>query len=69
MFDIFIIVIAGYALISQNYVVMPYLIFFEGVMLLVMGIDEMKKERKISGVFIVAISLFSFYVALLISLN
>lgn len=52
-------VIAGYTLIFQNYGVMPYLMFSRGAMMLVMGLDEMKEERKKSGA-----SLFSFFVGI-----
>lgn len=55
-------IIAGYALISQNFVVMPYLMVSQGAMLLIMGVDETKEERKKSGIFLIAGSLFSFYV-------
>ena len=58
------VVIAGYALIFQNYGVMPYLMFSQGAMMLVMGLDEMKEERKKSGVFLVGASLFSFFVGI-----
>ena len=57
-------VIAGYALIFQNYGVMPYLMFSQEAMMLVMGLDEMKEERKKSDVFLVSASLFSFFVGI-----
>lgn len=62
-------IIAGYALIFQNFVVMPYLMVSQGAMLLVMGLDEIKEERKKSGIFLTAGSLFSFYVGISIFLS
>ena len=38
--------------------------FSQGAMMLVMGLDEMKEERKKSGVFLVGASLFSFFVGI-----
>lgn len=40
------IVLGGYILISSNYEVLTYLIFFMGAMLLVIGIAEIKMGQK-----------------------
>jgi len=53
---IIVFVLAGYSSISGNYEVMPY-------MLLVMGINEIKKERKKMGIFSIIVSVFVFYVS------
>lgn len=69
IFGILVAIIAGYALIFQNFVVMPYLMVSQGAMLLVMGLDEIKEERKTSGIFLIAGFLFSFYVGISIFLS
>ncbi|WP_143469683.1 YczI family protein [Lentibacillus sediminis] len=60
-------VIAGslaiYALITGNHHVMPYMMFFMGVMLLAMGLSEIKKERRRMGFLSIIVSLFVFYVS------
>ncbi|WP_027108321.1 DUF3953 domain-containing protein [Lacticigenium naphthae] len=57
------IVIAGYALLSKNYIVMPYMLFFMGATLLVLGIAEIIEERKQIGIISIFASLFIFYVS------
>ena len=42
---------------------MPYMMFFMGAMLLVMGINEIKKERKKMGIFSIIVSVFVFHVS------
>ncbi|MCP3740440.1 DUF3953 domain-containing protein [Rossellomorea sp. BNER] len=44
-------VLAGYGLITGNYDVLPYMMFFMGAMFLVMGISEIKKETKANGLY------------------
>lgn len=60
---IIVIVLAGYALMSGNDIIMPYMMLLVSVMLLVMGIDEIKKERKQIGIFSIIISVVVFFVS------
>ncbi|WP_461178521.1 YczI family protein [Virgibacillus ainsalahensis] len=53
--------LAIYGLITGNTDVMPYMMFFMGVMVLVMGISEIKKERRRMGFISIIVSLFAFY--------
>lgn len=64
IFAMLTLAIAGFAIISQNYEVLPYMMFSQGAMMLVMGLDEMEAKRKKSGVLFLAVSLFSFYVGI-----
>lgn len=60
---IIVISLGVYSLISRNYTVMPHTMFFMGVMLLVMGIDEFMEARKLLGIFSMLVSVFVFYVS------
>jgi hypothetical protein len=57
-------VLAGYSLKSSNYEVMPYMMFFMGAMILVIGIEEIKEARRAMGIFSIIVSVFVFYVSL-----
>jgi len=56
-------VLGGYILISSNYEVLPYMMFFIGAMLLDLGIAEIKQNRKNMGIVSIIGSLFVFYVS------
>lgn len=65
VFAIITLVLAGYGLITGNSgVVSPYMMLFMGAMLLVMGISEIKNERKQIGFISIIVSLFVFYVSI-----
>jgi zinc transporter ZupT len=57
-------VLAGYSLKSSNYEVMPYMMFFMGAMILVIGIEEIQEARRAMGIFSIIVSVFVFYVSL-----
>ncbi|MEC5425871.1 YczI family protein [Virgibacillus sp. C22-A2] len=62
---IIVLVLAGYGLLTGNSeAVSPYMMFFMGAMLLVMGISEIRKERKRIGFISIIVSLFVFYVSI-----
>ena len=63
LLSIIVFVLGGYVLISGNNEVMPYMMFSLGAMMLVMGIDEIKKDRKKMGVIAIIVSIFIFYVS------
>ncbi|SFE00135.1 Protein of unknown function [Lentibacillus persicus] len=65
VFAIITLVLAGYGLATGNSgVVSPYMMLFMGAMLLVMGISEIKNERKQIGFMSIIVSLFVFYVSI-----
>ncbi|CUB50659.1 hypothetical protein BN2127_JRS10_00176 [Bacillus subtilis] len=43
--------IAAYSFISSNKELMPYLFIFLGLMAFTIGLEEIKKDRKSSGIF------------------
>lgn len=57
-------VMAVYALIFQNFEVIPYMMLSQGVMLLAIGLNEMNEERKKAGVVVIIASLFVFFVGI-----
>lgn len=60
---IVVIGLAGYVFISENDTIMPFVMFFMGIMLLIAGIIEIKQEeQKKMGIFSVIVSMFIFYV-------
>ena len=61
---IIVMVLAGYGSITGSSAVLPYMMFFMGAMLLIMGISEIKKKRKRTGFISIIVSLFVFYVSM-----
>ena len=57
-------VLAGYGSITRSFAVLPYMMFFMGAMLLVIGISEIKRKRKRIGFISIIVSLFVFYVSM-----
>jgi hypothetical protein len=65
VFAIITLVLVGYGLTTEKSgVVLPYMMLFMGAMLLVMGISEIKNERKQIGFISIIVSLFVFYVSI-----
>jgi len=52
------LLLAGYGLFTQNFVLQPLMIFFMGLLILVMGLDEFKKGRKGFGYLCIAVAIF-----------
>lgn len=57
--------IAVYGLITANFEFQSYMLFFLGLMMLVMGLEEFQKERKVMG----WISIMAFVFVLFVSLQ
>ena len=58
-----VIILSVYALISQNFMFMPYSMFLLGALMLTMGLTELQKERKrVLGYLFLILSLFIFFV-------
>ncbi|WP_233212167.1 YczI family protein [Sporosarcina sp. P16b] len=55
---------AGYGIITQEFRLSPYIILFLGLALLVMGLEEFRKKRKVYGSFCIVVFLFSLYVSI-----
>lgn len=57
-------VFAVYGLITSDFNFQPYMMFFLGLMLLVMGVEEFQKERKAYGWLLVVVFLFLLFVSI-----
>ncbi|KGR76322.1 DUF3953 domain-containing protein [Ureibacillus sinduriensis] len=64
IFAVTVACIAGYSLITKNFEFQFYMIFFLSLMILVMGLEEFKKEQKIRGWISIVIFLFILIVSL-----
>lgn len=53
---------AGYGLLTENHSLQPYMLFFLGLMMLVMGLEEFQKGRQVCGY----LSLFVFMFILIV---
>ncbi|XRG79030.1 DUF3953 domain-containing protein [Rossellomorea sp. GAMAL-10_SWC] len=66
VFGLFAFVLAVYALTTDRFVVMPYMLFFLGVMLLIMGLQEKRKPLNYSLILVSGFNIFvSIYTFLL----
>jgi apolipoprotein N-acyltransferase len=59
---VIVALIAGYGLFTGNFKFQTYMMFFLGLMLLVMGIDEFQKGRKGYGLISIVAFLFILFV-------
>ncbi|WP_075980154.1 YczI family protein [Bacillus massilinigeriensis] len=55
---------ASYGVITRDFKFGDIMIFFLGLTMLVMGLEEFKKERKVTGWFLIVVFLFSLYVSI-----
>lgn len=58
------LLLASYGFITKDFKLGDIMIFFLGLTLLVMGLEEFQKERKVMGWFLIAVFLFSLYVSI-----
>jgi len=49
IFSVIAALLAGYGLITKNFEFHSYAMFFLSLMMLVMGLEEFRKERKVMG--------------------
>ncbi|MCK2020899.1 DUF3953 domain-containing protein [Peribacillus frigoritolerans] len=59
-----VIVLSGYSLTAQTLELMPYYMFFLGALILVIGLAELQKDRKVWGYMNIFISLFVFFASI-----
>ncbi|MFU2016560.1 DUF3953 domain-containing protein [Peribacillus butanolivorans] len=45
-FSIIVLILSGYGLITENFELSSYMIFFLGALMLVTGLAELQKDRK-----------------------
>ena len=70
IFAVIVTLIGGYGLITKNFDFQSYMMFFLSLMMLVMGLEEFQKGRKVMGwisivafLFILFVSLESFFLS------
>ena len=61
IFAVIVTFIAGYGLITNNLEFQSYMMFFLSLMMLVMGLEEFWKDRKVMGWF----SIVAFYICII----
>ena len=59
---VIVIIMAGYGLLTENQLLQPYMLFFLGLMMLILGLEEFQKGRKVYGY----LSLFVFMFLLIV---
>ncbi|MGD6876326.1 YczI family protein [Bacillus infantis] len=64
IFAVITAIIAGYGLITDNFEYQSYMLLFLSLMMFVIGIEELRKERKVTGWFSIIAFLFGSFVAL-----
>ena len=64
--SITVALLAGFALITKNFELQPYMILVMSFLMLVMGLRENQKERKGFGLFYIGIFIFLLIVSLII---
>lgn len=64
VFGLIASILAIYILITDTVVVMPFMIFFLGVMFLVTGFSELQEKRKASAYIIFLVSGFNIFVSI-----
>ncbi|MDQ0232588.1 YczI family protein [Metabacillus malikii] len=65
IFAVIVVFIAGYGLITKNFDFQSYMMFFLSLMMLVMGLEEFRKERKVMGWISIVTFVFLLFVSLL----
>ncbi|WP_186673914.1 DUF3953 domain-containing protein [Sporosarcina sp. BP05] len=62
--SVIVIALAGYGLITKNFEFMPYMMFFLGVFILVMGVLELQAKRTTNAIITILGSAFILFVAI-----
>ncbi|WP_416151779.1 YczI family protein [Salipaludibacillus sp. HK11] len=66
IFAVIVAFIAGYGLITKNFEFQSYAMFFLSLTMLVMGLEEFRKERKVMGWISIVAFLFVLFASLLV---
>ncbi|WP_432355407.1 DUF3953 domain-containing protein [Sporosarcina sp. A2] len=61
---VIVLVLGVYGLVTDNYVAMPYLELFAGLLFLVLGLIQFHENRKVIGIFLLVVSGFSLFVSI-----
>ena len=64
IFSIIVISLAAYGLITHDYQLNFLMIFFLGLIMLILGIREFRQKRNVYGWFLIGVFLFSIFVSI-----
>ncbi|MGG0287580.1 DUF3953 domain-containing protein [Peribacillus butanolivorans] len=65
VFSIIVLFLSGYGLITENFELSSFMIFFLGGLMLVTGLAELQKDRKrFWGYMSIIVSLYAFFVSI-----
>lgn len=65
VFSIIVLILSGYGLITENFELSSYMIFFLVALMLVIGLAELQKDRKrFWGYMSIIVSLYAFFVSI-----
>ena len=64
LFSIIVLALASYSLVTQDFQLQAYMILFLGLAMLVSGLQEFKKNNKITGWMLIGVFAFSIFVAI-----
>ncbi|WP_368664801.1 DUF3953 domain-containing protein [Lysinibacillus sp. AR18-8] len=64
IFSIIVVSLSTYSMITSDYQLSFLVLFFLGLLILVLGIKEFQRERKVSGWFHIGVFLFSIFVSI-----
>lgn len=64
LFSIIVVVLAGYGLFTDDFRFQAYMILFLGLAMLVLGLQEFKRNKKLSGWLLIGVFAFSIFVAI-----
>ena len=64
LFSIITVALASYGLLTQDFQLGAYMILFLGLAMLVSGLQEFKKNKKITGWMLIGVFAFSIFVAI-----
>ena len=64
LFSIIVVVLAGYGLFTKDFQFQAYMILFIGLTMLVLGLQEFKRNKKLSGWILIGVFVFSIIVSI-----
>lgn len=59
-----VLILGIYGLVTENYVAMPYFELFVGLMFVVLGIIQFRENRKVFGIYMVAVAGFILFASI-----
>ena len=66
IFSIITVAIAGYGLFTKDFQFQVYMFLFSGLTMLVLGLQEFKRNKKVTGWMLIGVFAFTIFVAITI---